>query len=383
MKAQITEANEANLTCSSPNWGATPWNIDFRPEIHPLPESVDVAIIGGGFSGLSAAAALRRLDSRKSVAVFEAHRIGARSSGHTGGLTLAETAAGNLPGLGDVLSGLIRIVQELEIECDLTLPGVWELDRFTQTHDSPIRWSDSGELRAAREVPGGTLDPGKLVSGLARAAHRSGAHIFENAGVHQVDFGRPLTLHLQDQEIHAGKVLFATNSESLELNGLIGQAEPKLTLALATEPLPDKSLDALGWSAGKPFYTVDFPYLWGRRWGTNRTIWGSGLVGVKNWRDLTSLDVGSGETLFLLDRLERRVKHLHATLSEVEVTHRWGGPILIGRGMLPVFRRHPQSRDAVVLGAYSGHGVALSVYLGAWAAEVLLEQRNLPDWSSD
>jgi len=46
-----------------------------------------------------------------------------------------------------------------------------------------------------------------------------------------------------------------------------------------------------------------------------------------------------------------------------------------------VFERHRKSKNAIVLGGFSGHGVALSVYLGAWAAEALLGKRELPDWS--
>jgi glycine/D-amino acid oxidase-like deaminating enzyme len=79
--------------------------------------------------------------------------------------------------------------------------------------------------------------------------------------------------------------------------------------------------------------------------------------------------------------LEKRVKELHPELRKIRVTHRWGGPILITHGFLPVFREHPKSKKVVVSGGYSGHGVALSVYLGKWAAEHLVGQRELPKWS--
>ncbi len=63
---------------------------------------------GPGFTGLAAASWLRLLAPEKSVAVFEAFEIGAGASGRTGGLVLTESAAGDLPGLGDVLSGFSR-----------------------------------------------------------------------------------------------------------------------------------------------------------------------------------------------------------------------------------------------------------------------------------
>src|SRR3984957_1067479 len=96
-------------------WGAPPWHIDFTVRTKPVPPSVDFAIVGGGFTGLAAAAWLRRLAPGKSVAVFEAASIGAGARGRTGGMALAESAAGDLPGLGDVLGGLERILAELDI----------------------------------------------------------------------------------------------------------------------------------------------------------------------------------------------------------------------------------------------------------------------------
>ena len=164
----------------SHSWGSPPWTIDFSPPPRPLPPDVDIAIIGAGFTGLATAAWLRLRDPQKSVAVFEVGSIGWGASGRTGGMVLAETAAGDLPGLGNVLEGVQDIFEKLGIECSLALPGAWEIARSGGLADSPISWKDSGTLRVAREVPGGTLDPGKLVSSLARAANRLGALILEN-----------------------------------------------------------------------------------------------------------------------------------------------------------------------------------------------------------
>src|SRR5437879_2447640 len=151
-------------------WGAPPWTVDFRPTSHALPDQVDFVIIGGGFSGLSAAAWLRRLAPGRSVLVLESASLGEGASGRTGGMALAETAAGKLPGLGDVLVGYRKILRTLRIDSRLTLPGAWELGRSgsaTEGSDpagkhSPISWNDSGELKVVRRVPGGTVDPGKV-----------------------------------------------------------------------------------------------------------------------------------------------------------------------------------------------------------------------------
>ncbi|MGH9679244.1 MAG: NAD(P)/FAD-dependent oxidoreductase [Candidatus Acidiferrales bacterium] len=365
------------------NWGMPPWTIDFRPARRPLPRRVDFAVVGGGFAGLAAAAWLRRLAPERSVAVFEARSIGAGSSGHTGGLVLAETAAGDLPGLGDVLSVYSTILRELEVDGDLALPGVWEIGRTSPMPDSPISWTDSGSLRAMRQVPGGEVDPGKAVSGLARAAEKSGVHIIENSPVESVEFEDDLArLRVPGGEISAGAVLLATNAMSFELADISGEAQPKFTLAIATEPLSSSQIDALGLADGKPFYTVDFPYLWGRRLRTAGLVFGAGLVHLGDWRGLEELNITRGEAAKLIARLEGRVRALHPVLNQVRITHRWGGPILIANSWRPVFMRHPRSRRSIVLCAFSGHGVALSVYLGAWAAEALCGRKELPDWNS-
>ena len=366
---------------SNAGWGNPPWQIDFSSAARALPSEVDFAIVGGGFSGLSAAARLRQLQPDRTTAVFEADCVGAGSSGHTGGMTLAESAAGDLPGLGDVLEGFAEIQRELKIECDFSSPGIWELGRKKIKKDSPISWNDSGTLGVVNDVPGGTVDPGKLISGLAQAAQQSGALIFEHARAEKISYEQPLELEVSGKRVRAGQVLIATNAESLELSDLSGGAEPKFTLALATEPLTDAQLAEVGLSTHRPFYTVDMPYLWGRPLHGHQVIFGSGLVHLAHWSELLNLNISNGEAAGLMRLLESRVHSLHPALENIQFTNRWGGPILIADDMTPLFRHHLKSKNIIVLGGYSGHGVALSVYLGRWAADVLAGKRKLPSWN--
>lgn len=369
-------------------WGLPPWQIDFTPPRQPLPQNVDLAIVGAGFTGLAAAAWLCTLAPRKSVAVLEAGRIGAGASGRTGGMVLDESAAGDLPGLGDVLAGLKKILRRLRVDCDLALPGAWEIARSDRAEKSdnahplggrsPIEWNDSGTLRAISEVPGGTLDPGKQVSGLARAAVRLGAIIFENSEVQRISWTNPPELQLANGRLRAGKVLLATNALSVELSGLRRLAHPKITLAARTAPLSEKQIEAIGLASRKPFYTVDFPYLWGRLCADNSIIWGAGLVDPPESGDLNEVDVAEGRSAQMFASIEKRIHGLHPALANARFTHTWGGPIAFREDFRPVFAHHPKSRNGIVLGIFAGHGVALSVHLGAWAAEVLLGRRKLP-----
>jgi len=398
---------------STPNWGKTPWRISFRPKPSRLPDHVDIAIIGGGFTGLAAAAIAKRTAPKKSVVLLEANQIGNGASGRTGGMVLAESAAGNLPGLGDVLKGYKKILRDLGVKADLELLGVWEIARGTRSmegkpirplRNSPIEWNDSGLVRAVKKVPGGSVDPGKVATGLARAAVKAGVSIFTHARVLDVQLGAPLKLHMiykgKKRAITADRVLQATNAGKILGEAIPG--EPKLTFALATAPLTKKQIAALGLSSGCPFYTVDLPYLWGRlfqaksfqskaRSKNGGIVFGSGLVPAfeeplpkrnssQLWSGLEKESVLRGASLLRLKTLEQRVRNLHPALKKVRITHRWGGPILITKGFVPIFRAHPKNKNLILLGGFSGHGVAQSVYLGKWAAQALCSQRKFPNW---
>jgi len=362
------------------NWGNRPWKVNFAPTRRGLPATLDFAIIGGGFTGLAAAARLKTLAPQKSVALFESETIGAGSSGHTGGIALAESAVGDLPGLGDVLASYQSILRELNVDGDVTLPGAYELGRSDAIPNSPIRWKDSGDLCVVKEVPGGSVDPGKVVGGLAHAAESAGALLFQYSPVSGVNFSETITLLSAAGATYPANVLFATNAFALDLNGLQGRAQPAFTTAVMTEPLSESVISSIGLSERKPFYTVDLPYLWGRLLG-DAVIFGSGLVFLENSEGLYTLDIDEGEALELFDRLQKRSVKLHPALHNVNFTHRWGGPICISGDWKPVFEYHPASKKhAIVLGAFSGHGVAQSVYMGAWAGEALLGKREPPRW---
>ncbi len=374
----------------SHNWGSPPWRIDFTAVPHPapLPDVLDFAVIGGGFTGLAAAAWLRKIAPGKSVAVFEAWTIGAGASGRTGGMALAETAAGDLPGLGDVLAGFSAILDELGVDCDRHLHGAWEVGRENGFANSAISWNDAGTLRVTKEVPGGTIDPGKLVSGLAQAGERLGVRILENhrvvdtrwSDIPEIDLARAKP---GQKKILARKIIFAMNALSLELSGMEQGSHPRLTLAVATEPLSEEQLEKIGLAQRKPFYTTDLPYLWGRVCKDNSIVFGAGLVQSRDSDDLDAVDISAAEPSRIFAALERRVRGLHPALEPVRFTHRWGGPIMFRDSWKPVFTWHPRAvnkKNAIVIGAFAGHGVALSSYLGRWAAEALVGRRELPQW---
>ncbi|HVB33835.1 MAG TPA: FAD-binding oxidoreductase [Patescibacteria group bacterium] len=362
------------------NWGTPPWTIDFAAEAHALPAAADFAVVGGGFSGLAAAAWLRRIAPEQSVVLLEASKIGSGASGRTGGLALAESAAGPLDGQGDVLAGYREILSSLEAGVDLELPGVYEIAHKGGHLDSPIVWEDTGTLRVIREVPGGGIDAGRVVGGLARAACRLGALVFENTRVEAIEFGSPIVLRTGSGTLRSRGLLLATNAQSADLSGLAEDSRAKFTLAVLTEPLAAEAMAAVGLGSGKAFYTADLPYLWGRPMPDRAVIFGSGLVDIGDDEDLAALDIETGVAAGMFAGLEQRVRGLHPALANVRFARRWGGPIRFGSSWQLFFDRHPRSADTIVLNGLGGDGVTLSVYLGRWAAEALAGRRAMPAW---
>src|ERR1700730_8222102 len=104
------------------NWGEPPWQtLPLQRVARSFPATPDVAIVGGGLTGVATAYYLARRGIR--AVLFEADRVGSGASGRTGGLTLEGLATGPRDGARDCLAGLRRIVEEAGLDCGLDLRG--------------------------------------------------------------------------------------------------------------------------------------------------------------------------------------------------------------------------------------------------------------------
>lgn len=373
-------------------WGEPPWSAATLPAAlsEPLPARADVAVVGAGFTGLAAAFRLARRGLR--VAVLEAGRAGAGASGRTGGIVLEETAAGALEGVEACIPALERLLADATVACDLRLDGCHELAHRADDAPpaGPIAWRDGDAwLGVDERVPGGTLDPGALVSGLARAAREAGATLHTGTAVRALRRGAPVPVDLGGGAgLACDAVLLATGAFAGELVPGLASVRAVLTLALATGPLEPAALARLGLGDGRPFYTGDLPYLWGRPLAGGRLVFGAGLVAaagpaprpVRGPSGLRGVRVDAGEAAARLAALEARVRRLHPDLAELVVERRWGGPVAFRAGGVPLLARHPDDPRLVVASAYAGHGVALSARVAELAADALAAGAPLPAW---
>jgi glycine/D-amino acid oxidase-like deaminating enzyme len=362
----------------APDWGDPPWRVAIGIPPAPLPARADVVIVGAGFAGLATAWGLVRRGVRP--VVLEAGRIGAGASGHTGSIALEGTSAGLVADADTCLATLAAVVADAGIECDLVLDGCNELEHRSDPGDSALRWPD-GEttLCVAGTVPGGTLDAGAVLAGLARAVVARGGAIHEATRAVRLD--TTPAVETARGRIEAGRVVVALNAYLPTLVPLAVDFRAALTLGMATAPLDAATLDAIGLADRRPFYTIDFPYLWGRVLPDGALVLGAGLSFAKD-ADVGATSVASDDARAAFARLDARMRGFHPALASAAIERRWGGPIAFMPGRPPLLCPHPSDPRIVVTGGCAGHGVALSFRLGEIIARHVAEGGKLPAWGA-
>jgi len=387
--------------------GTLPLWWDDAPEpsggIPDLPPRTDVAIVGGGFTGLWTAYYLLREDPSRSVTVLEAEHVGFGASGRNGGWVsalypvAADTIAaehGRTAAL-DLLSALRDTVVEVGAVCEaegidagfvqggtvLAARGPAQLARAKEyaAHGSAwgdgTTWLDADELATHVVVDGalgGTFNPHcarvqprRLADGLAEAVRRLGGTIVERARVDDLAPGR---VRLADgRRMEADHVVRATEAYTARLPGLRRRITPVYSLMVATEPLSPAQWDTIGLRGREVFADHGHVVIYGQRTVDDRIAFG-GRGAPYHWG--SSIEAGFDHDERVFAQLRTTLRQVFPTLGGVGFTHAWGGPLGIARDWHPAVGYDAAARVGWA-GGYVGDGVAATNLAGRTLADLV------------
>ncbi len=369
--------------------------------------SVDVAIIGGGFTGLATAHELKRADPHLRVVVLEAQEIGYGSSGRNGsfamtviGLGIGVTAL--LKGkdflqrahgyMMEAVDGLDQLITEHNLECDRIRPGFLrvattkayikriqhDIELINSLGFEDIEWLDQEAVRqrvnsqhylgALWEPRLVLINPLKLVREEKRLAIDLGTDVFEHTPVLEIVSQPTLQLKTPKGTVKAEKVVFATNAYSHLFPELKRKQIPSFTYMLSTEPLTPDQLDPIGWQGREGVEDARNLIHYYRLTPDNRLVMGGGPVGL-TWANKLSAD-GNPRAW---EHLEEHIHFLFPSLRNVAITHRWGGPFSVTLNLVPALGFVGDERAVYSLGCI-GHGVSLSHRNAQVIRDLILEK---------
>jgi glycine/D-amino acid oxidase-like deaminating enzyme len=224
----------------------------------------DLAIVGGGCTGLSCACYAKKFRPDWTVMLLESHRLGSGASSRNSGAVYAQYWGLNdteMPQRG--LDRLFRFIEEEQIDCDLQPRSTLELytssrsaDRHRASLEEGAEWISADELRegARTEYYAGaaklssyyTVHPAKLAYGHVKAAQQAGVEIYESSPVLEVKRGKPAILVTPAGTVRADNVFIATNAYTPRLGFLKRTIMPVHQYTLATRRLTEDEIGTCG-----------------------------------------------------------------------------------------------------------------------------------------
>ena len=367
----------------------------------PMPEAVDVAVIGGGFTGLSAALALARRGAK--VAVLEAETFGWGASSRNGGMVLTGLKQGPETLIAryglDVARRLYaaslasidcveQLVTEQGIACDFSRTGHLEVavkakhfdgfklsaERIAREFNHTLRVVEKRDLQqeiGSDIYHGGLVDetsagvnPARYVAGLRQAAARGGAQLFDRTRVESVE-RRPANgaaayrVKTSRGALSAGAVFVATS-------GYTSNATPALqrriipigSYIIVTQPLSE-DLARRASPRGRMIYdSKNFLYYY-RLTPDRRMLFGGRAAFFPETANTVHKSAGI---------LRQGMLSVYPFLRDVESEYVWGGTLDFAFDIMP----HAGRLDGLFFAlGYAGHGVAMATYLGSKMADVI------------
>ncbi|WP_456267605.1 FAD-binding oxidoreductase [Kushneria sp. AK178] len=357
-------------------------------------QRLDVAVIGGGVTGCSAALHLAEQGYR--VALLEAGEIGAGASGRSGGqilpglgteLSVIEKSLGHQAAreIWDMSREAVQLTESLiaryAIDCEYSrgylhaaikprherAMKAWRDEMASNYGYEGLEWLEGDAFKrhvVTDAYPGGLyereaghLHPLNYTLGLARAAQRAGAVIFEHSRVTDVTRGTPVRVATERGYIDVDHLLVAGNAY---LGGLLPAIErkimPVVNYIIATEALTEQQM-AQTLPQRDAVSDANFVLDYYRLSRDRRLLYGG------------QVSYSGREPRGLVALMQRKMQTLFPVLADVSIDYRWGGRVAITRNRAPHFGQLGHNIHFVQ--GYSGHGMALAGLAGQLMAQAV------------
>ena len=388
-----------NLLYSNDTKGAFPrsWYAATAHERTPAPQlrgdaAADICVVGGGFTGLSAA--LHLAERGYSVALIEAHRVGFGASGRNGGQLgsgqrveqtdlekmVGDAEARKLWELAENAKDLVKqLISKHNIDCDLK-PGIAHAtfsasetahehayvehlqSRYGYDQITALSEEALSAVCPSPRYKGGSLDMGaahlhplNYALGLARACEKAGVTFYENTHVHHIEDGAKVTVRCDTGRVLADHVILAANGYLGGLNRRVaGRVMPINNFIAATEPLGEDAARVLT----KDIAVADSKFVvnYFRLSSDNRLLFGGGESYGYKFPDI--------------DKTVRKpMIDIYPHLKDIRFDYTWGGTLAITMKRLPYLAR--LAPNILSASGYSGHGVGTATQAGKLMADAI------------
>ncbi len=366
----------------------------------------DLAIIGGGFTGLWSALHAIGDQPGRDVVLLEGERVGWGASGRNGGFADASLTHGLPNGLArfpdeidalerignENLAGMERDLARHGIECAWESPGyltvartdneVDELRQFAEVliaHGHRAEWLDQAAVRAQLDSPGyrgaiwqhsgaALVDPGRLAWGLRAVCLDRGVRLHEGSPVTAIrELADGVMISTPTGSLRARRVVLATNGYPPLLRAIRRHVVPVYDYVLVTEPLTADRLAAIGWHNRQGVSDAANQFHYYRLTADNRVLWG-GYDAVYHYGNGVRPELEQRDATFAL--LSQHFFETFPQLEGVRFSHRWGGVIDTCSRFCVMFDTALSGRLAYAVG-YTGLGVAASRFGGRVALDLV------------
>ncbi len=370
----------------------------------------DIAIIGGGFAGLSTAYHASQLMPGANIRVVESGLCGSGASGRCGGFctslfgmnkemtSLRFGPSKTLEAhhyMEDAVDFVANFVETHNIDCDLERVGTllvattpsqvnrinkeielarkWQLDgieRWTKerlAHEFPVSRFHQGMFNSKNVL----LNPARFVQGLLALVRSSGVQVYEHSPVLSVqEEPGAARVRCKEGQLLADRVVFATNAFSSAFSQVATKQTPVMNHAIVTEPLTPDQLKSIGWGSRCGFDDAQNMLHYCRLTADNRILLGGGDI-----TPVYGTQIPRAARQASLTHLKKHLTTLFPPLAQVAVTHQWSGPVSISVDLAPTLG-YVGKRKAIFATGLSGHGVSMAPYNGLCIAELLAGEKS-------